>query len=166
MSVLKGGLTRAASMMFSSAVHRPKTVGDSLQFLPEAELPEDLLWAKPAVNVAGAFARFAKAVEIDAQYALPLEVRLHVQELINKAAAKKKKFDPSLIPQSVSEFSDEALKSATQLTLITAFAPYRIDEKIVASFRKHFPEDTKLLGALAWASFTMARKIGTQLSKS
>lgn len=162
--LLKGSLTRVASMMFSSAVKRPKTVGDSLEFLPETELPEDLAWAKPADNVAGAFARFAKVVEIDGEYALPLEVRLRVEEQIGKVITRKIQFDPSLLAQTASQFSDEAQKCAAELTLMTALASYKVDEKMVAEFRRHYPQDTKLLGALAWASFTAAKKIGAQIA--
>ncbi len=159
--MLKGSLLRVAGLMFSSAVHRPKTIGDSLQFLPETELPKDLGWAEGAANVAGAFARFAKAVESSGEYALPKEVRLLVEEEIGKALAGKNSFNPA----QTSQFSDEALNSAVQLTLLTAVASYRVDEKTVAAFRRYNPEDTKLLGALSWASFTAARKIGAQIAK-
>jgi hypothetical protein len=63
------------------------------------------------------------------------------------------------------KFSDEAWRSAAQLALMAAFSPCRIDEKVIGAFRSCYPEDTKLLGALAWASFTAARKIGAQLAK-
>ena len=158
---LKGSLTRIASIMFSSAVRRPKTAGDSLEFLPETELPADLAWASGVANVAGAFARFAKVVEIDGEYALPLEVRLRVEEQIGKVITGKSQFDQNLLTQTASEFSDEAHKSAAELTLMTAFASSKVDEGTVAKFKRHYPQDTKLLGALAWASFTAARKIGT-----
>jgi AhpD family alkylhydroperoxidase len=163
-TIFKGSLSRVASMMFSSAVKRPKTEGDSLEFLPEAELPADLAWASGSVNVAGAFARFAKAVEIDAEYALPLEVRLQVEEHIGRAVAGKVEFNPDLNAEIANRLGSEAEKSAAQLTLTTALASYRVDEKMVAEFRRHYPQDAKLLGALAWASFTAARKIGTRLN--
>jgi AhpD family alkylhydroperoxidase len=163
--LLKGGFSRVASIMFSSAVHRPKTVGDSLDFLPEAELPQDLSWATPVRNVAGAFARFAKVIEIDGEYALPAEVRLRVEREIGSLVVRKNEFNPIRTAEITGEFSDEAWKSTAQLALMAAFLPYRIDEKVIGAFRSHYPEDTKLLGALAWASFTAARKIGAQLVK-
>ena len=163
-TLFKGGMSQVASMMFSSAIKRPKTAGDSLEFLPEAELPADLAWASGSANVAGAFARFAKAVEIDAEYALPQEVRLQVEEQIGKAVAEKAEFNPDLNAEIADRLGSEAEKSAAQLTLTTALASYKVDKKVVAGFRKHYPQDTKLLGALSWAGFTAARKIGTQLS--
>jgi hypothetical protein len=40
-----------------------------------------------------------------------------------------------------------------------------VDEKTISMYRQHYCEDTKLLGALAWASFAAARKIGLEISK-
>ena len=61
---------------------------------------------------------------------------------------------------------NEMSRVAGRLALLTAFAPYQIDDRVVLAFRTHFPEDEKLLGALAWASFTAARKIGSWLQAS
>jgi AhpD family alkylhydroperoxidase len=58
--LLRGTMLSVATLMFSGSVHHPKTSGESLQFLPETELSDDLTWAKGAFNVAGAYARFAK----------------------------------------------------------------------------------------------------------
>jgi hypothetical protein len=52
------------------------------------------------------------------------------------------------------------------LAPLTALASQRVDDKVISMFRKHFPKDTQLIGALAWASFTAARKIGFQLSRN
>jgi AhpD family alkylhydroperoxidase len=162
--LLKGILTPFANRMFSSAIRQPKTAGDSLDFLPEADLPEDMAWAKPAANVAGAFARFAKVIDIDGEFAVPLKVRLEVKAEIEEFVAEGNEMNQNMVAKLTGQFNDEAFKSAAKLTLMTAFMPCRVDEKIVAEFRKHYPEDTKLLGALAWASFTAARKIGKKLS--
>ena len=156
-----------ATLMFSGSIHHPKTAGESLKFLSETELPDDLAWAKGASNVAGAYARFAKTVE-NAGSILPFEVRSSVEAQIDNAITAHKKstltsVEGSEVPR---EFSDEALKAAYRLALLTALASHRVDDKVVSMFRKHFPKDTQLLGALAWASFTAARKISVQLSKS
>jgi len=59
--------------------------------------------------------------------------------------------------------SNDVSKAAGRLALLTALASYQVDEGIVLVFRVHFPEDDKLLGTLAWASFTAARRIGSWL---
>jgi len=163
--LLRGGLMGVAASMFSEAVKLPKTVGDSLEFLPHADLPKDLNWARGADHVAGAFARFAKVVEIDGAYALPNEVQRLVEEQISRGIDGKIEFTAKEAAELTGKLRDEALEAAAKLALLTAFASYRVDEQTVAAFRKHYPEDEKLVAALAWASFTAARKIGSQINK-
>lgn len=45
-------------------------------------------------------------------------------------------------------------------TLVAARASYQIDDALVAAYRRHYPGDDQLLAALAWASFTAARRVG------
>ena len=59
---------------------------------------------------------------------------------------------------------DDADKPAARLTLLTALAPYQIDENTIAAFRAQHPGDNKLIAATAWVSFTAARRVGTWLS--
>jgi AhpD family alkylhydroperoxidase len=161
----KGAFSHVASWMFSTAVHSPKTVGDSLGFLPETPLPTDLSWAAFAENVSGAFARFSKAVEIDGEYALPIEVRMLAAREIGKLLTQKE-VNSTLIKQVTAELNDPAMEAAAQLTLKAALAPSLVDEKTISMYRQHYCEDTKLLGALAWASFAAARKIGLEITKT
>ena len=165
--LLRGTMLSVATLMFSGSIHHHKTAGESLQFLAETELPDDLAWAKGTSNVVGAYARFAKTVE-NAGSVLPFEVRSSVEAQIDNAiTAHKKRYLTSVVGSEVTrEFSDEACKVACRLALLTALASHRVDNKVVSMFRKHFPKDAQLIGALAWASFTAARKIGVQLSKS
>lgn len=159
---LKGSMKRVAGWKFSDAFHRSKTVGDALHFLPKADLPGDLHWVKKASNVACAYACFAAAIDKVGEYALPVEVRAHLQEEINEWSGKISELSLAWTEDAISRF-DEATQDAARLAMLTALAPYRVDESVVSAFRKHFPEDDKLVGALAWASFTAARRIGTWL---
>ncbi len=159
---LKSPMKTIASQTFSNAINRPKTVGDSLEFLPKADLPNDLRWAKTSPNVAQAYARFAVAVEEAGEHALPAEVRAHVEEELSEWSGKTSELSLAWSEDAISHF-DVATESAARLAIQTALAPGRIEESAILAFRKHFPEDTKLLGALAWASFAAARKIGTWL---
>jgi len=156
--LLKGTMLNVASQMFSSAVKLPKTTGDSLQFLPETELPEDLAWAKGAANVEGAFSRFAAAVEDAGEIGLPKEVRLEVDNRID--AAFTGKGEAELV-----DFKDQALNSAAELAFLTAVSTRSVNVKVILAFRRHYPKDTQLLGTLSWASFAAARKIGCQLAR-
>ena len=71
-------------------------------------------------------------------------------------------FGRGWVEQAIYSF-DERSKAAIQLVLLTALAPYRVDEGVIQTFTTYFAEDEELLGALAWGSFTAARRIGTWL---
>jgi hypothetical protein len=53
--------------------------------------------------------------------------------------------------------------SAGRLAMLTAIAPYQVDDGLIGNFRSIYKENVQLLNVLAWSSFTAARKIGTWL---
>ncbi len=59
---------------------------------------------------------------------------------------------------------DEKSKAIGRLVLLTALAPYQVDEEVVNTFSTHITGDERLMGALAWGSFTAARRIGAWLN--
>lgn len=159
---LKRPLKLVAGLIFSRSAKSQKKAGDSLRFLSEAELPADLSWAKTASNVAGAFARFASVVEDVGSFALSPEVRAYVKEKVDFWNGEFPESGRNWIEQAIQEFTGPS-RAAVRLALLAAIAPCQIDDDVVHAFRKYFPEDSKLVGALAWTSFTAARKIGTFL---
>jgi hypothetical protein len=96
---------------------------------------------------------------------LSAEVRARVQDHIHDWKGEDFGISRSWVEQKLRGLNG-ASRVAVRLALLTAFAPYQVDDQVVLAFRTHFPEDEKLLGALAWASFTAARKIGTWLQAS
>ncbi|MBL6971629.1 MAG: hypothetical protein ISR63_05835 [Desulfobacterales bacterium] len=154
-----------AGWFFSRAVHRSKPLGASLKLLPESELPADLAWAKGSPNIAGGFARFAAAIDTAGKAAIPEDVRDCVVKHVQAWDGR----DPGLGRQWVEEVIrglGEKSKDIGRLVLLTALAPYQVDEGIVNAFTAHSIGNDRLLGALAWGSFTAARKIGTWLPAS
>jgi AhpD family alkylhydroperoxidase len=160
--LLKGFFKRMAGWFFSRAIHRSKPLGASLELLPESELPADLAWAKTSPNIAGAFARFAAVVDRAGRDFIPEDVRACVVKHVQAWDGK----DPGLGRHWVKEAInglEEKSKDIGQLVLLTALAPYQVDEGAVNAFTTHITGDDRLLGALAWGSFTAARRIGTWL---
>jgi len=160
--LLKGFFKRMAGLFFSRAVHRSKPLGTSLELLAESELPADLAWAKRSPNIAGAFARFAAEIDTAGRAAVPEDVRNCVMKHVQAWDGR----DPGLGRQWVEEAVnglDDKSKDIGRLVLLTALAPYQVDEGVVKAFTVHLVKDEKLLGALGWGSFTAARKIGTWL---
>jgi len=160
--LLKGVFKRMAGWFFSRAIHRSKPLGASLKLLPESELSADLAWAERSPNIAGAFARFVAVIDKAGRAVVPEEVRNCVVKHVQAWDGK----DPGLGRQWVDEAIsglDEKSKDIGRLVLLTALAPYQVDEGVVNAFTTHIIGNDKLLGALAWGSFTAARKIGTWL---
>ncbi len=163
--LLKGFFKRMAGWFFSRAIHRSKPLGASLELLPESELPVDLAWAKTSPNIAGAFARFAAVIDRAGKDFIPE----NIQECVVKHVQAWDGKDPGLGRDWVEEAInglDEKSKDIGRLVLLTALAPYQVDEGVVNAFTTHITGDDRLLGALAWGSFTAARRIGTWLHVS
>ena len=162
---LKSPLRRIAGTMFARAVRHPKTAGESLNLLPEAELPADLQWAKPNPTIAQAFARFSAAIEEAAEQSIPLQVRKHITDFINNWQGAPITPSKRWIVSETNQL-DEPAKSTAQLALLAAVAPWQMDDSTILWFKRHFPEDRSLLSTLAWGSFSAAKKIGTWIQPS
>ena len=163
--LLKGFFKRMAGWFFSRAIHRSKPLGASLELLPESELPVDLTWAKTSPNIAGAFARFAAVIDRAGKDFIPE----NIQECVVKHVQAWDGKDPGLgwdwVEEAINGL-DEKSKDIGRLVLLTALAPYQVDEGVVNAFTTHIIGDDRLLGVLAWGSFTAARRIGTWLHVS
>ncbi len=160
--LLKGFFTRMAGWFFSRAIHRSKPLGMSLELLPKSELPADLAWAKTSPNIAGAFARFAAVINRAGREFIPEDIRDCVVKQVQAWDGK----DPGLGRHWVEEAMsglDEKSKNIGRLVLLAALAPYQVDKGVVNVFTTHISGDDRLIGALAWGSFTAARRIGTWL---
>ncbi len=158
----KGILRRMAGWYFSRAAQRPKQAGQSLDFLPAARLAPDMSWAKASPEVATAFARWTAAMEAAGRNALSHEVR----ELVHKRVAAWQGEDLGMSRHWVEEALgslDEREKPAGRLALLAALAPYQVDDSVIISFCAENSDGEKLVGAVAWAAHTVARRIGTWL---
>ena len=160
--LLKGFFKRMAGWFFSRAIHRSKPLGASLELLPESELPADLAWAKTSTNIAGAFARFAAVVDRAGRDFIPEDVRDCVMKYVRAWDGKDPRLGRHWVEETINGL-DEKSKDIGRLVLLTALAPYQVDEGVVNAFTTHIIGDDRLLGALAWGSFTAARRIGTWL---
>lgn len=162
-AALLGPAARMAGWWFALAAKRPKQPGAGLEFLPHAALPADMAWATPAPTIAAAFARFAAAVEAAGARALPVPVRQLAQRTIAAWQGAAPGLGRAWLEDPLAELAPE-LRPAGRLVLLTALAPYQVDPATVAAFQPGQPDDAALVGALAWASLSAARRIGTWLA--
>lgn len=139
-----------------------KPLGTSLRFLPEADLPAEMSWAKASPTIARAFAGWAALVERIGEQVLAPRVRAQVSDYLQAWNGEPAELGRAWVERAVSGLT-EADQAAARLVLLTALASYQVDEKIIGAFRASHAADAQLVGAVAWASFAATRRIASWL---
>jgi len=136
--------------------------GASLALLPEAPLPLDLRGAAYNAVVAGAFARAASVVDHLGASLVPSAARAIVLEHVDRWRGEAMGPSRAWVETAILPLAQPA-RPAARLALLTALASFQIDDDVVSAFREQSPSDDALLGTVAWAAFTAARRVGTWL---
>jgi AhpD family alkylhydroperoxidase len=136
--------------------------GESLSLLADFPLPTDLRWAASNPVVAGAFARASSVVEQLGASFVPEEARAIVLEHTVRWRGEAMGPNRAWVEEATRAVSAPA-RPAACLALLTAFAPYQVEDTVVTSFRERSPSDEALLATVGWAAFTAARRVGTWL---
>ncbi len=158
----RGALKRMAGWMMKANLHLDRQPGESLQFVPEADLPDDSAWAASNPAVAGAVAGFSAVIEQVSQTALPEPARALVCEQLQTWNGEPPGFGRHWVEEATAGL-DEVSRPAARLALLTALASYQVDESVIEAYRAQHPGDDKLIEVTAWASFIAAQRIGTWL---
>jgi hypothetical protein len=158
-ALLKSAMKRTLGWLYSGTARKVYRPGVSLDFLPDTPLPADLAWATPVPNVAGAFARFAAVVEQGGVLVLSPGVRSIIGKHVNVWQGEDMGISRQWVDRAIDVLSARD-QAAARMTLLTALAPHQVDAVVIKAFRAHWPSDHELVSALAWASFTAARRIG------
>jgi hypothetical protein len=80
---------------------RPLEPGRSLSLLPEAELPDDMQWARPNPRIAGAVARWAAAVERQSEQVIPERARQLVHDSLKQWQGEQMPISRNWVEQEV-----------------------------------------------------------------
>lgn len=159
----KRPLRRLLGWHFGRAIRRAKTPGASLALLSDAPLPGDLAWATPDAAIAGAFARFAAAVEAAGAAALGDDARARIAAHVGAWHGADPPLGRGWLDDATADLPAAACAEA-RLGLVAALAPWQMDATLRDAYRATRPGDAGLVGALAWSAFTAARRIGTWLT--
>jgi AhpD family alkylhydroperoxidase len=155
-AALRGPMTRLIGRYLRGPATRPHPPGRSLGLLPAA--PPGPSWAAGAPHVAGAFAGAAAVLHAAGARTVPAAVR----ELLGAelAAWDGEPRGPSRAwaSRAAADLSP-ADRPAGLLALLTAFAPYQVDDGVIEAFRADRPGDDALLDLTAWASFAAASTV-------
>ncbi len=139
-----------------------KEAGASLRFLPEADLPAEMSWAASSPSISRAFAGWAALVNQTGTEILSPQVRHLVTTTLQTWKGEPPALGRAWVNQAVADLA-EADRAEGSLALLTALAPYQIDEEIIRAYRVHHLADAHLVGVVAWASFEASRRIATFL---
>ena len=124
--------------------------------MPAAALPPDLAWATGNPSIAGAMARAAATIDA---VTVPAGVRELVSAEVDAWTGQAKGLSRRWVDDAVAGLP-AGDQPAGRLALLTALAPYQIDDGIVAAFRRTNPSDQALIDITSWASMTAARRAG------
>jgi hypothetical protein len=102
-------------------------------------------------------------VERQGQAALHPDTRRLAADYIGNWQGAAKELRNGTLESAIQSLGPEQ-RSAARLVLLTALAPHHVDEKVVREFADPRKEQVRILGAISWASFTAARRIGARLA--
>lgn len=134
-----------------------------MQFVPDAVLPGDFHWASRHPFISRAFAAFAAAVEAEGEQALPEEARDVISAEVSRWDGREAGLSRSWTEAPLSALTG-ATRAAARLGLLTAIAPYQIDDDLVREVRADCRDDARLVAQLSWSAFQAAHKIGTWIN--
>lgn len=148
---------RILSAMIRSAGRRCGAPGESLELLPEAELPADLDWARGNPDVAQALARAAAAVERAGERSVPDRVRELVRARLAVWDGRPHGARPSWAGDAVASLP-AADRSAGRLALLVAMASYQVDASTVQRVRAETGRESAVVEIASWAALAAARR--------
>jgi AhpD family alkylhydroperoxidase len=156
-------LTRPVAATFAHRmVELTPRPAESLILLPAAPLPPDLQWAEPNPVVAGAVARAAAVAEQLGATFVPDDARAVVLGHVSRWRGEAMGPSRAWVEEAIAPLAPRA-RPAARLGLLAALASFQVDEGVVRAFRERSASDEALLGTVAWAAFTTARRVGTWL---
>jgi AhpD family alkylhydroperoxidase len=137
--------------------------GRALSLLPEAELPEDLAWARSNQRVADALARSTAAVEREAARVIPAEVRETVEAALADWQGEQMPISRSWVEPELGGLTGQD-RLIARLAIVLAKAPFQVDEVLAETVLEGAGEEPRFVRILAWASFTGARRFANILA--
>jgi len=142
----------------------PLEPGRTLHLLPEADLPDDMQWARPNPRIASAVARWAAAVERESERVIPERTRKLVHDSLKQWQGEQMPLSRNWVEQEVDGLEGNECAIA-RLALVVAKASYQTDDNLVAEVLKYNPEQEQFLRILAWSTFTAARYVAARIAR-
>jgi AhpD family alkylhydroperoxidase len=162
-AVMLGPVTRVLVGLIRGGARRVGDPGTSLELLPDAPPAPDLDWARGAPAISGAFARASAALDAAAEAVVPAAVRDLVLSELAGWDGRPLPLDSGWITRALDTLPPDQ-RGVGRLALLVALASYRVDNEVVAGFRRELDDDRALLETAAWAALTASREAGVRLA--
>lgn len=122
----------------------PLEPGRALPLLPEAELTEDMSWAKSNPRVADALAPWTAAVEREANQVVSPRVKQVVEQSLSVWQGEKIPLSRSWVVHEVQGLSGQK-RAIAELAIVLAKAPYQVDEKMAEAILDFDPDEARFI---------------------
>ncbi|SOJ55863.1 hypothetical protein MSIMFB_03343 [Mycobacterium simulans] len=155
-------IRRAGGLAFARKVRASHRRGMSTQRLAYRPLPDDFDWAVRCPPVATAFASLSH--RLDSAPHLPEASREVVMHVVASWRGESMPLSSGWTSEHTVDLPAD-LHAATRLALLTSLAPHQVTDGDVAAARPLLVTDAALVGALAWAALTAARRISTWIGR-
>lgn len=143
----------------------PLVPGRALALLPQAELPDDMHWASANPRVADAVARWAAAVEKEAEGVISQAIKKCVHQSLSVWKGELMPLSRSWVEDEVSGLSGEE-KAIARFALLLAKASYQIDDALVEALLGSERDQIRFIRILAWSSFTASRYVANRIARA
>ncbi|HEY0168868.1 MAG TPA: hypothetical protein VGB75_17620 [Jatrophihabitans sp.] len=164
-TLARGGVLRVLGRFISATAGHPHQPGASLELLPAAPLPPELWWAAGSPHIAEAFARASAAIEAAGHTHVPTPVRTALRSRLAGWDGRQLGLSRSWVEEEVLALP-AGQQASGRLVLLTALAPFQVDQSVIDAFGREQPGDQALIATTSWASMAAARQIASWLQIS
>ena len=143
---------------------RPIQPGRGLDLLPAAPLRDDLEWARPNPRIADAIARWAAAVEREAEKAISTKVVSLVRDCLDAWDGEQMPISRSWVEDDIAHLDGEDYHTA-KLILVVAKASHQVDDSIVQAVLGEVHDQEKLIRILSFAALSAALRLANHYGR-
>ena len=160
---MKGMMRKVmAGTMIKSMLQRKIEPGASLQFLPQADLPDEFAWAADNDILSRTFAGINAAIENSGRSVVSDAVLSVAQKYIDTWHGEDTGMSRAWVNE-VTAGLNEKDAIAARMILLAGLASYQVSESDINAFRQHYPTDADLIAVTAWGAWAATRRISSWL---
>lgn len=159
-TLLKNTSLKLFGYELRETTERPIQPGRGLDLLPPAPPRDDIDWARPNPRIADSVARWAAAVEREAEIAISHEVRSLVRDRLGIWNGEQMPISRSWVEDDIAHLQGEDYHTA-KLILVVAKASHQVDDSLVHNVMGEQQDQKRLIRVLSFAALSAALRLAT-----